>query len=132
MNKLYPLLLLLFLVACTSSPKRERPAEWQGEWTARWETLPESYPGVEDMQFYMNGNFLFSEDRLTITSKGFKGCIFHPDTTSHTQSWYISSDTLFVLNGPDALGLSYLIKSRSDDQIELQLLEDIFITLTRN
>ena len=115
--------------ACTTTPERPRPAEWQGIWKARWETLPESYPDIQDMEFYMNGNFVFTADSLTVKANGFEGCIFNTDTLEHTQSWYVSNDTLFLLNDPDLIGMTYKIKSKSNQKIELQLMEDIFVTL---
>ena len=126
-------LISLLVFSCTSSndTQFERPGDWQGIWDARWETLPESYPGIEDMEFYMNGNFTFTSDSLTVQANGFEGCIFNVDTLIHTQSWYVSNDTLFLMNDPELVGMTYKVKSKTDNQIELQLMEDIFVTLTR-
>lgn len=105
--------------------------EWGGDWSANWETPAESYPGIENMSFTMDGNFIFTSDSLTVKANGFDGCIFNSDTLSHTQSWYVSNDTLFLLNEPDMPGMTYLIKSKSKNKVELQLMEDIFVTLTK-
>lgn len=115
--------------SCSSSS--ERPTGWMGEWKAEWETPSESYPGIEDMEFYMTGEFLFNGDSLTVTANGYPGCIFNIDTLSHTQSWKISNDTLFLLNDPELPGMTYQVKSFSEERIELQLMEDIFVTLTK-
>ncbi|MEO9868980.1 hypothetical protein [Ekhidna sp.] len=130
MKKLFFIPFLL-IVACTSEKEYNRPSEWQGTWTAEWETPPESYPGVEDMEFYMDGNFNFTTDSLTVTANGYPDCIFNIDTLSHTQSWYVSNDTLFLLNEPDTPGMTYKIASKSENRIKLQLMEDIFVTLTK-
>ena len=102
-----------------------------GSWNAEWETPPESYPEVKDMEFYMTGRFAFTEDSLTKTVNGYPGCIFAVDTLSHTQSWYVSGDTLFLMNGPDSPGMTYRMATNSDNRIRLQLMQDIFVTLTK-
>ena len=134
MKKLQAILIVLFVASCTSTPKEEalnRPSEWYGDWNAEWETPPESYPEVEDMEFYMTGVFAFTEDSLTKTVNGYPGCIFAVDTLSHTQTWYVSGDTLFLMNEPETPGMTYRVASKSEDRIKLQLMEDIFVTLTR-
>ncbi|MEM9341129.1 MAG: hypothetical protein AAGA66_20520, partial [Bacteroidota bacterium] len=131
-KNLYFLLIACTLFACTSTTsEKPRPSEWHGNWKARWETLPESYPGIENMEFYMNGNFTFTSDSLTVKADGFDGCIFNTDTLIHTQSWYVSNDTLFLLNDPELVGMTYKVKSKATDKIELQLMEDIFVTLEK-
>lgn len=134
MKRFYPIL-ALFLVACSSGGESDsnHPAEWIGEWKAEWETPPESpsYAGITDMEFYMDGKFIFTNDSLTVQNNGYPGCIFAIDTLKHTQLWSISNDTLLTFNKPKTSVLTYNIKSVSDDRIELQLLEDIFVTLTR-
>lgn len=128
-------LLLLMIVSafsCTTNiNERPRPLEWQGNWKAQWETLPESYPDIENMKFFMNGNFTFTADSLTVKANGFEGCIFNTDTLVHTQSWYVSNDTLFLVNDPELVGMTYKIKSKTKEKIELQLMEDIFVTLEK-
>ncbi|SNS48277.1 hypothetical protein SAMN05421640_0334 [Ekhidna lutea] len=124
----------IVVIAC-GSPSNEktanRPSEWHGEWLAEWETPPESYPGIEDMEFYMNGSFRFTADSLTVTANGYPDCIFNVDTLSHTQSWYVSSDSLFLVNEPGSPGMTYRVASKSEDRIKLQLMDDIFVTLTK-
>ena len=133
MKKFIPVLLII-LSACggsTEEKKMERPAEFVGEWSAKWETPADSYPELADTEFFMNGKFTFSSDSLTIENKGFPGCIFNIDTISHTQSWYVSNDTLFLYNDPEVLGMSYVIKERTQTKMELQLMDDIFVSLTK-
>ena len=124
MKKFAFLLLSFVIFSCSSS-------EWEGTWNAEWETPPESYPGIENMTFTMNGNFIFADDSLTVKANGFDGCIFNSDTLSHTQSWYVENDTLFLLNEPGQPGMTYLIKAKTEGRVELQLMEDIFVTLTK-
>jgi len=128
------LILLALVFACTSSKSEkeaDRPSEWYGNWTAEWETPPESYPGVTDMEFYMDGSFEFTQDSLTVTANGYPDCIFNVDTLSHTQTWYVSNDTLFLINDPESPGMTYRVASKDENRIKLQLMQDIFVTLTR-
>ena len=126
----------IFLLSCNSEPEKPRPSEWQGVWQAKWETPPESYPDI-DAEFKMNGIFTFEGDSLTVQVNGFDGCIFHSDTLVHTQSWYIEQNTsaidsvLVLFNDPESPGMTYKVNSKSSGEIKLQLLDDIFITLTK-
>ena len=129
-------ILILLLYSCTTSTnenKSNRPNEWLGSWKAEWQTPPESpsYAGITDMEFYMDGRFVFTEDSLTVQNNGYPGCIFAVDTLRHTQLWGISNDTLLTFNQPQSRGMTYRIVSKTESRIELQLMEDIFITLTK-
>ncbi|MEM9896481.1 MAG: hypothetical protein AAF789_08945 [Bacteroidota bacterium] len=133
MKKFYPLVILTLIVSCVPSgtDSSERPTDWIGDWKAEWETPPESYPDLMDMEFYMTGNFIFTDDSLTVKANGYPGCIFNVDTLSHTQSWKVSGDTLFLINELDKPGITYQIKSKEANSISLQLMEDIFVTLSK-
>lgn len=135
MKKIYQFTLLVFvLAACTSGTTEEattRPDTWMGEWNAEWETPPESYPGLVDMEFYMEGKFIFTKDSLTVINNGYPGCIFAVDTLKHTQSWRVSNDTLISYNDSSTPGMTYKVAYITDERISLQLMDDIFVTLTR-
>lgn len=132
MKKLIPIILILSACGGTNEKAAyNRPDQMVGVWSAKWETPAESYPDLTDTEFYMNGEFTFTSDSLKIENNGFPGCIFNVDTIAHTQSWYISNDTLFLFNEPEVLGMSYVIKRQSESKIELQLMEDIFVTLSK-
>ncbi|NQZ77591.1 MAG: hypothetical protein HRT61_16035 [Ekhidna sp.] len=124
---------IIFVIACSTGEEKSenRPEQWHGVWNAEWETPPEAYPGIEDMEFYMDGKFTFTSDSLTKTVYGYPGCIFAIDTLSHTQSWYVSNDTLFLVNDKESPGMTYKIAAQEKGRIRLQLLEDIFVTLTK-
>lgn len=133
MKKLIPVLFII-INACGGSKEdklSQRPAELVGVWSAKWETPADSYPDLTDTEFYMNGEFTFTKDSLKIENNGFPGCIFNVDTIAHTQSWYVSNDTLYLYNDPEVLGMSYLIKNMTEKSIELQLMDDIFVTLSK-
>lgn len=128
--------ILILIISCSPGSEKPRPSEWQGVWQAKWETPPESYPDIE-AEFTMNGMFTFEGDSLTVQVNGFDGCIFHSDTLVHTQSWYVQQDVsstdsaLVLFNDPEAPGMTYKVNSKSSNEIKLQLLDDIFITLTK-
>jgi len=119
--------------SCSTSTTEEvnRPDSWMGEWNAEWETPPESYPDLVDMEFYMEGKFVFTSDSLTVINNGYPGCIFAVDTLEHTQSWRISNDTLVSYNDLSTPGMTYKVQYLSEDLIKLQLMEDIFVTLSK-
>ncbi|MBC6409203.1 MAG: hypothetical protein GDA42_01910 [Ekhidna sp.] len=144
MKKISLLVITVVVLTSCSSPSNEndRPvtstdspdissAVWIGNWKAEWETPPDSYPDLKDMEFYMNGRFVFSKDSLTVINNGYPGCIFAADTLKHTQSWKVSNDTLVSYNDTSTPGMIYKVKSLSENGIELQLMEDIFVTLTK-
>ncbi len=128
-GKVISILVLLALVGCTSEVEKDQT--FLGKWDAQWRTLPESFPGMEDMDFTMSGVIAFSPDSVAITAYGYEGCIFSEDTLRHALGWRTANDSLHLLNEKDVYGMSYKVLSRSESKIELQLMEDIFLTLTK-
>jgi len=132
----FSFILLAIFFSCADN-SREKDATnvsslMVGSWNAQWKTLPESFPEVKDMDFTMNGKFDFNkENTVAIKAYGYPGCIFSSDTLSHSLNWKISNDTLKLLNQGEKQGITYKIKSFEDSKIELQLMEDIFVTLTK-
>ena len=126
MKKLVFLIFILFL-NCTPSVEDTL----QGKWQAKWTTDPAGYGELAaELEFEMDGSFEFVKDRLTISAFGYKGCVFGTDTLEHTLTWKISGDTLEVQNTPGEPGIQYKILEQTDSKIKLQLVEDIFITLS--
>lgn len=133
MNKIFLFgLIISVLYACTSGQQEER-AKWQGEWNATWETDPASFAGVDGItHFTMPGKITFDNEKVNIKAYGFKGCAFSGDTLDHSLFWKVKNDTLILINDENTPGMVYQIKEVSNEQIRLQLLEDIFITLRKN
>jgi hypothetical protein len=105
-----------------------------GSWKASWKTSPASFAGIDAFtDFEMDGEFIFTKDSVTIIANGFPGCVFGVDTLSHTQAWKLSvaADTLDLISEGGMVGISYKINGLSDQFVELQLLEDIFISLEK-
>lgn len=122
------LLALVALIGCTSSENEAL----QGKWQAKWTTDPAGYGELaSQLKFEMDGSFIFEDDQLTIAAFGYEGCVFGVDTLKHTIAWKITSDTLELQNSPDEPGIQYKILNQTDSEMRLQLLEDIFITLTK-
>ena len=127
MKKIIPFSLIIFsLFSCSDEVKL------QGTWDAVWETSPESFGKITGIEsFTMNGEFVFYGDSITIIAHGYKGCIFGVDTIQHSQTWNVQNDTLYLVNETNLKGISYFIKSKDENSIELQLMEDIFIHLKK-
>lgn len=121
--------ILIVAFSCSSS---EDPADLDGTWEAQWKADPLSFQDMSPRTKYtMNGEFVFDGENLTVKAEGYPGCLFGEDTISHTQQWKISRDTLHLISEPGITGISYRILSQSRDTMELQLLDDISITLRK-
>ena len=127
MKKIIPFSLIIFsLFSCSDEVKL------QGTWDAVWETSSESFGKITGIEsFTMNGKFIFQGDSITIVAHGYKGCVFGVDTIQHSQTWKMQNDTLYLVNESNLQGISYFIKSKDENSIELQLMEDIFIHLKK-
>lgn len=131
MKKYFWALAVGLLVSC-SGGSGEKTADLDGSWTAKWETDPAAYEGIDGITDYtMSGQFNFKGDRLNIRAYGFEGCVFNRDTLDHELNWTISGDSLILINEDDVPGMIYTIKSQTDKELKLQLMEDIFLTLNR-
>ena len=125
-------LLLLIAGACSSPETRSALDMLDGSWDAQWDTNPAAFPDVSDVSiFTMNGSFTFRDDQVTVKAQGFPGCIFSTDTLSHTLSWQLKNDTLSLINEGDIYGMTYKVLVINEKQIKLQLMDDIFVTLSR-
>ena len=123
------LVLGLFLASCSDGEQ----TNLNGKWVAKWTTLPSSFEGVAEItSFEMDGAFVFDGDSLTVVAYGYPGCVFGVDTIAHTQVWQMANDSLHLISEQNIRGISYRVKSVSDNQIELQLMEDIFLSLNRD
>ena len=124
------LLVALTFTFCSEGEQTKKAL--QGKWKANWTTSKEAFPDVSDeIAMTMEGWIEFNNDEVTITAYGYPGCIFSADTLEHSQKWAMRNDTLELLNEGDAHGIAYLMEERSDDHIQLVLMGDIFLNLTR-
>ena len=115
-----------------SNMKESNEITLEGRWDAIWETSPETFGRIDDVEYFtMNGKFIFHGNSITIIAHGYQGCVFGVDTVKHSQKWKLQNDTLYLVNKTNTKGIEYFIRSKNDNSIELQLMEDIFITLTR-
>lgn len=132
MKKLNWLVLVIMFWGCSGGSSSEKAVEMDGDWAATWETDSASYAGISGITDYtMSGRFIFKGDRLNIKAFGFEGCVFNRDTLDHELNWKITGDSLILINEEDVPGMIYQIKSQTDKEIKLQLMEDISLTLTR-
>ncbi len=121
-------LFLIVLMGCATSTE----GPFQGKWQAKWTTDPAGYGELaNEMKFEMEGSFEFDEENLTILAFGYEGCVFGSDTLNHTLTWSVRGDTLELRNNPEEPGIQYNLLSQTDSEINLQLVDDIFITLSK-
>jgi len=126
------LTMMVFSCSDTKTGSDEKLSGFLGTWSAEWATDPASFPDVQNItSFTMNGKFVFYPDSVEINAYGFEGCIFNEDTLKHALQWKVIHDTLSLLNPSDPYGMSYTIKEINEDIIELQLMDDIFLTLKK-
>lgn len=123
--------LLLALWACSGGDEKNAHSGVLGSWNAKWSTSPAAFPGVENVEFEMDGVVDFFSDSVAIAAFGYKGCIFSEDTLQHSLEWRISNDTLHLINKNDVYGMTYKILEMEEAKIELMLMDDIFLTLTK-
>ncbi|MGL1889577.1 MAG: hypothetical protein OCD76_23890 [Reichenbachiella sp.] len=138
LNKHYLLIILLgfSMAACTGTKENttnEMDATMIGDWNVQWITSPdESMSTDEPINLTMNGKMLIKEDKtITIEAYGYQGCIFGTDTLIHTLNWEINGDTLNLKNLNDEFGIPYVIKDAAEGKVKLQLLDDVFLFLTK-
>lgn len=130
MKNLSFLFIAIVFYSCTSST--EQASSWSGSWKAEWATDPASFGEIEGITDYtMNGEFIFENKSLNIKAYGHEGCVFSTDTLDHNLMWNVKGDSLILINDDDTPGMIYTIKSSSSERIELQLLDDIMLTLTK-
>ena len=124
--------LMLFDLACTSPKEPGRDQHpLVGEWKALWKTSPEAFPGVTGIErFTMDGKLTFDQNgQVEIAAFGFPGCIFSSDTMRHQLRWSISNDTLSLASEDDPYGMPYNIIQLGSSKVELQLMDDISLSL---
>ncbi|CAN0069896.1 unnamed protein product [Chrysoparadoxa australica] len=127
----YLYLLITVLVIACGSERDSSHSKWEGEWKAEWQTDPSGYPEVSgELDFTMEGKFVFVSDSITIIGYGYKGCIFSEDTIKHTLIWKVSNDSLMLYNDEKSPGLTYKITQSDESAIKLQL-EDIYVSLNK-
>ena len=124
--------LLVFVNCC--GPKKDREELIIGDWNAYWETKPdESLPGLAGENLKMNGIVKFMDDgKAEIYAYGFEGCIFSDDTLKSIINWKLDDTVLRFIDKGDEHGLPYTIAKFSNHELQLTLLEDINLTLSRN
>ena len=130
------LIIVLFNSSCEfgKESSSEKAKLLVGDWKVQWVTDPASYPDADPAtNFTMNGEFLIRENgKITINANGYENCIFSTDTLSHTLNWTLVGDTtLSLTNEGDANGLTYQVMQITDNKVKLQLMDDIYLHLTK-
>lgn len=125
------LMLLIAAPSCESSKKTETESI-VGEWSAEWSTNPEAFQELDGKNLSMNGKLVFNQDGyVEISAFGFPGCVFSSDTILNKLDWHVENDTINLINKTDLFSLSYKINKLNDSLIELEMMQDIYLTLRR-
>lgn len=102
-----------------------------GEWNATWNGSAEISKEM-DGALTMNGKISFFEDGTAmIEAYGYKGCAFSCDTLTTHIHWELDDVVLRFLENDDMYGLPYTIQKISSNSIELALIDDIRLSLTK-
>lgn len=133
MRKLFFFFLTIICVSsCASLSENERVLV--GDWEVQWITSPvEGLNTSQGLNYTMNGEMIIKDNgKITIKAYGYANCIFQRDSTENTLDWRVSNDTLFLKNADDEFeGMPYVIKETGENNIKLQLVEDIYLFLSR-
>ena len=70
--------------------------------------------------------------KVEISAFGYDGCIFSDDTLKNILNWKLDDTVLRFIDQGDDHGLPYTINKFTDTEMQLTLLEDINLTLSRN
>lgn len=109
----------------------EKKSAFNGLWDAEWQMINTAASG-KSINHQMNGFMRFDGDgEVKITIYGYQGCIFSSDTIHNELQYKVQNDSLTIFNDQDQFQLSYLIESMSGNEIRLQLMEDIGVTLKK-
>lgn len=125
-------IIIFILGGC--SQEKNKSETIVGEWNAYWETKPdESLPGLDGDNLKMNGIINFMDNgKVEISAFGYDGCIFSDDTLKNILNWKLDDTVLRFIDQGDDHGLPYTIHKFTDTEMQLTLLEDINLTLSRN
>ena len=125
-------IVMISFIGCDTNKSKEQ--EIIGEWNAHWETkADESFSELKAENLHMEGIIKFnSNGKVEISAFGYNGCIFSDDTLQNVLNWKIDDSVLRFIDNGDEHGLPYTITKFSDNELQLTLLEDINLTLSRN
>lgn len=133
--KIHTLIVSITLIGAITSCQGPcaKDDEYIGDWNVQWITYPDK--GMEmdpNINLTMNGKMIIRDDcTVTIHAYGYEGCIFQSDTLENTLNWEVSGDTLNLLNEGDEFGIPYVVKEVSENKMKLQLVQDIFLFLSK-
>ncbi|MBU2915442.1 MULTISPECIES: hypothetical protein [Reichenbachiella] len=127
----FVLFFVLVLSSCESG--KEKKQSLVGNWDVQWVTYPDNEAPMDpSINLTMNGKMDIKPDgKITISAFGYENCIFGKDTLVHSLEWEMLGDTLNVKNKGDEFGMPYKILEASDSKVKLQLVEDVYLFLTK-
>lgn len=132
----YILIAVVLLSSCAGKKaegENDDSINMVGKWNVQWVTTPDpNMPSDEGINYTMNGVFdIERSGKITISAYGYDNCIFGKDTLVHSLEWELLGDTLNVKNKGDEFGMPYKILQATEDKIKLQLVEDVYLFLSK-
>ncbi|MTI30451.1 hypothetical protein [Xanthovirga aplysinae] len=124
--------LILQMFSCATTKNKEELIV--GEWNAEWKTTPaDSTDERNELQYNMNGKIVFQSNGLVeVVGYGFPGCVFSNDTLMNKLHWSLGPGTISMHNLKDQFDMKYNIRRLNHAELELSLMNDITLRLTRN
>jgi len=103
-----------------------------GHWKAQWSMSKNNqFVLSSDKSSSMHGLFSFEkEGSVSIKGFGHPDCLFSEDTISYTANWFTTTTQLFIGHNEENK-FNYDIKSIKNNEIQLTLLGDISLILTK-
>lgn len=100
----------------------------EGKWEATWKIQNGSM--LTDHESSMRGHMNFKNNgKVEVVAYGYPGCLFSNDTIQNELQWNVQRDSLIFYSPQDNFSLIYIVEEAATGEIQLRLMDDIFITL---
>lgn len=118
---------LLLMISASFNTVQNQQEQFKGRWEALWQ-IKNTTRSNDIMQGYMDFK---ANGQMEITAYGYPGCLFSNDTIYNELRWQVLGDSLILYSNQDRFNLTYIVQKVSPNEVLLQLMDDIYITLKR-
>ena len=117
-------------MGCDSEDNGDLQGEWNAEWSMEASDLTTD---IAPENLNMSGIYNFFDDNTAeITAYGYSGCLFCSDTLTNQLTWELKDSILIMKNLDYDFTLEYAIQNQMEKSLELVLMKDITIRLSKN